>query len=268
MRKKRKGFVIATIVLAMAMVITGIVGAALTFPSEANMKPAQPLVQAKTVKGKTYDSVKIESGVVDLQVGVGDVTEAQIRLNGEVFRKIKKSDDFIQTKVRNGVLRISFARNITMNQTVIFGLGGDDAASLKAEVVLPNQLYRSIDVRSLSGDVQLTGLEGRFVDVDTETGNITYNTAQTLEQLRIRAESDHGSVMIFGETIGYNRETDERDFDLDEDWDNDNDEDRYDYDFDDLWDDQRKDGYSAVVGTGPNWVELESEHGKINVKQD
>lgn len=268
MKKKRRGFVIATIVLALALVITGIVGAALTFPNEANMKPAQPLDQAKTVKGKTFDSVKIDSGVVDLQVGVGDVPDARIRLNGEVFRKVKKSDDFIQTKVRNGVLRISFARNITMNQAVIFGLGGDDAASLKAEVVLPNQPYRSIDVRSLSGDVQLTGLEGKFVDVDTEIGNITYNTAQTLEQLRIRAESDHGSVTIFGETIGYKREADDRDFDLDEDWDNDYDENGYDYDFDDRWDDRRKDGYSAVVGTGPNWVELESEHGMIEVKQD
>jgi hypothetical protein len=250
MGKKIKVTLTVIMVLAIAMIVTGIVGATMTFPGPGERNPSYPFEQQKTVPADTFDSVKIEGRTVDLQVSTADVTEAQIRLSGQLFRNDQDSQDFIEATVRNGELSVSFSKKMLMTELQVFGIvvGGEEAFELQAELLLPQKMYRSIKVESLTGDVLVRGVESRLLDVESELGDIVFETALDREQLSLKAETEHGEVTMFGESVRTSHEW--RDNDEYHDYDN-----RYDH------------AVQYYVGNGPNWVELDSELGSIEVKR-
>jgi lia operon protein LiaG len=252
MGKKSKVTLTVIVVLAIVMIVTGVVGATTTFPGPAERVAAYPFEQQKTVPGGSFDSVKIDGRTVDLQLSSAAIDEAQIRLKGQLFRKDQNSGDFIETNVRNGELRISFSKKMLMTELQLFGIevGGEETYELRAELVLPQKLYRSIKIDSVSGDVLVRGVESRMLDVESELGDIVFETTQQQEeQLSLKAESEHGSITIFGEPVRATRDG------------HDEDDDFYEYD------DRHEHSYRYFIDNGENWVELESEHGSIAVKE-
>jgi hypothetical protein len=240
------------VLAAIVMIVTGVVGATTTFPGPAERVAAYPFEQQKTVPGGSFDSVKIDGRTVDLQLSTADIDEAQIRLKGQLFRENQNSGDFIETNVRNGELRISFSKKMLMTEIRILGftMDSEETHALRAELVLPQKLYRSIEIDSVSGDVLVRGVESRMLDVESGMGDISYEiTQQQEEQLSLMAESEHGSITIFGKHVRATRDG------------KDEDDDFYEYD------DRHERSYRYFIDNGENWVELESEHGSIAVKE-
>jgi hypothetical protein len=254
MGRRSKVAVTVIVVIAMMMIVTGIVGATASFPDTAERQPTVPFEQQKTVPAQSFDAVKIDGRTVDVQVSTADVNEAQIRLNGKLYQPDPHADKFIEINVRRGELRISFAKEMLITELQVFGIEvvGEAVSTLQAELVLPQRVYRSIEIRTLTGDVLLRGVEARMLDVESEMGDIVFETAQKREQFSLEIESDHGDVTIFGEAVRAEREfADEEDHGYEY-------EDRY-------WD---EDAYSSryFVGNGSQWVQLKSEHGSIDVR--
>jgi hypothetical protein len=244
MGKISKLVVTLVVVLAIAMIVTGIVGATLTFPKFSDRQPTYSFEQLETVANDSFESVKIDGRTIDVKVSTADVNEAQILLTGKLYRPADSSDDFIKTNVRNRELRISFAKEMLIAELQVLGIevANDATNALQAELILPQKVYRSIKIKTHTGDIVVQGIESRLLDVESEWGDIRYDTAQDRQQLSVKAESDYGTVTIFGErmknTHGFDRE---------------------DYD--------EHDEYPNYVGGGSNWVELESEHGSIDVQE-
>lgn len=248
MGKTSKWIVTVIVVSAIVMIVTGVVGASMTFPSPKERQPSYPFEQQETVAGDAFDSVKIEGGTMALQVSGAAVDQAQIRLTGELYQAPADIDDFIEVRISNGELRITFAREILMNELIVFGLEASDVTdAMLAEIVLPEKMYSSLEIRSLTGEVSVRGIEAEMVDIESVTGDIRLATSQDPTQLSVSAQSDHGTVTVFGQQVKSERGS------------------RYDHE---AWHDEDDwDEGSRINGSGQRWIELESEHGSIEVEQ-
>jgi hypothetical protein len=197
-----KTLVIITIVIALGLIVTGIVGAVLSFPDETKSIPTYAFEKKQALgQNERYNAVQIDSDEVHVKVMTADVKQAEIHVSGNFYQEMNSLADIVESKIQNGVLYISFKKSLLLQNIMVLGfdLGKNttEQQSVEATLILPKQSYRWMEVDSFTGRIDIVNVNA-VLDLDSDAGDITIRTEE--QEPMINAETEEGNITLV--TIG------------------------------------------------------------------
>ncbi|WFF71982.1 DUF4097 family beta strand repeat-containing protein [Proteiniclasticum sp. QWL-01] len=155
-----------------------------------------------TPKGEVHNIV-LKSSFADIAVESGE--EFQVRLQGNVTNEL---DDLLSWRQSDDTLYLDVAAVIKENPT---------ATGLYALVTLPAKQFREFELATVSGSVQITGIEADRIQMESKSGNLNiYDSTLTEavikttsgdililndDPMEFQCRTDSGSIDIMGEDL-------------------------------------------------------------------
>ncbi|MCZ8520680.1 MULTISPECIES: DUF4097 family beta strand repeat-containing protein [Paenibacillus] len=153
----------------------------------------------KTADPASIEHIKINSGSTDVRVVPGSSDEIRTRLEG-------KASPAYAEKLRLDVKPQGETLQIDVSASDSFQIG-INLTELDLIVELPEKDWKSVSVRTQSGDAELAGLKGAKVEAEAGSGDIETKGIEAA-QLKLRTSSGNiGTEEFKGEELAFRAES-------------------------------------------------------------
>lgn len=198
--------------------IIGIAGIVFLVQEGALSDETVPVDIEKTADGTRIEALSISSDTADISFVKSPSNELKIRLTGHVLQAEHKHTDILLEEKGNGtgleaVIRTGRRHQIGINLNELYHLFQRGFTNdLKVVVELPDKVYRSIEVKTDTGEISLPPLQSETLSLNSDTGDITL---EEFSGRLLSAGSDTGTMRLRKITSEVKLDSDTGDFYLD-----------------------------------------------------
>lgn len=172
------------IIVAFALIIIGLIGTASSlYFSDIHLLDPVKWNEEKTVEASPIDKINIDSAAVDTIIEKGSSDRVKIELIGRESRKRDGEYDLVVDENRD-TLKIKVKHHIKWGITFY--------SHVKLHVKLPEKMYKSIALKTTSGDITLEDVQANNATFQSNSGDLIIKGTVLKEYLN--AETTSGDI--------------------------------------------------------------------------
>ncbi|ARU60026.1 hypothetical protein CBW65_02310 [Tumebacillus avium] len=180
----------AAVILGLAIVIAAI--SSITWIN----RETREYDEHKTFDGEKVGSVQVLTSSADLNLLPSNDDQVHIDFTGQVIKGgIGGGDYELFTDLGGDVLKVE------LKQVYSVQFGFYDERNLRLDVRLPEKLYKELTATASSGDLQISGVNGEAIRVQTSSGEIQAKDVQGQKMQFVSSSGDQELQNLSGELV-------------------------------------------------------------------
>lgn len=131
-----------------------------------NLIETVPIDQKKNVKADSIQRLNVKSETIDVRVLPGAGDEIAVQLHGETSKNYNLDNYILKVEPNGDVLKVEVAEKGSWK------FGFFNFKNITLDVTLPNKLWKDLQIKSTTGDIEVKEMLADRILLETETGDV------------------------------------------------------------------------------------------------